>query len=197
MVKLCIFYGIDSKVPKSLCHTLCFTLCTFSADSIKGLFHNQLRSTRPPLNSLGLVRLMNLPRMISSNTTQVSAIASPVVIVICIAGAVVLVIIIAAVYRLCRRIRADANDSVEEKPWNPNLRNTNQDKYMEEVRWRNNATAWESAKADDGESYRRGWFRECLEEQRAQQTLWTPVSLNGPDANGVPHPYDASPLVKE
>lgn len=136
--------------------------------------------------------------MTSNNAAQGFTIASPVVIVICIAGAVVLVIIIAAVYRLCRRVHTDTNDNIEERPWNPNLRNANQDKYMEEVRWRNNAIAWEHAKMDNDKDYRRGWFREHLEEQREQQqTEWTSVSLNGGDELDASHPYSVSFLAKE
>ncbi|KAK5092152.1 hypothetical protein LTR70_005757 [Exophiala xenobiotica] len=102
--------------------------------------------------------------------------APPVVILICIAGAVAVVIAAAAMYRLCRRANAGADDDVEGANWNPNKRNKEQDKYMEEVRWRNNAFAWERAKQEkrDRNVYRRGWFKEQLERQRArEQGGWT------------------------
>jgi len=123
--------------------------------------------------------------------------APPVVILICIAGAVAVVIAAAAMYRLCRRANAGAVDDVEGSNWNPNKRNKEQDKYMEEVRWRNNAFAWERAKQEkrDRNVYRRGWFKEQLERQRArEQGGWTAVSVNSTDEDGDMQAYDASSL---
>ena len=93
--------------------------------------------------------------------------------------------------RICGRGNASANEDIEVGAFNPNKRSREQDKYMEEVRWRNNAFAWERAKEDKG--YRRGWFKEQLERQRAgEQGGWTAVSVNSADENGGMHFYDAS-----
>lgn len=105
--------------------------------------------------------------MANNNEPTGPAIAPTLVIVTCISSAVVLVIIVAALYRLCRRARAEPDEDVENKTWNPNKRNKDQDKYMEEVRWRNNANVWKTAN-QRSEEYRPGWFRAHIEEQRGR-----------------------------
>ncbi|KAK5097880.1 hypothetical protein LTS08_006635 [Lithohypha guttulata] len=120
-----------------------------------------------------------------ANTREVHSpqIAPPVVIVICIAGAVVLVILIAALSRLCRRVRADADEDQDNKAWNPNRRNPDQDKYMEGVRWRTNAEIWQTAYNED---YRRGWYRDFIEERRIQRDVgWTSVGLDSSSGGGT------------
>lgn len=128
-----------------------------------------------------------------NNSTPAPAIAPPLVILICIAGAIVLVVIFAAMYRICRQSRAAAEDDLEEKGWNSNKRNKDQDEYMKELRWRNNAMAWDAANTDRRE-YRRGWFRDHIEEQRANnQPGFTPVSTQGgTNESGGTYPYNAS-----
>ena len=56
--------------------------------------------------------------------------------------------------------------------------------------------AWESANVDRRE-YRRGWFREHIEEQRLRdQSGWTPVSTQGgTNETGGTYPYHASRLL--
>ncbi|KAK5954075.1 hypothetical protein OHC33_004646 [Knufia fluminis] len=120
-------------------------------------------------------------------------IAPPLVILICIAGAAAVVIAAAALYRICRR---GPSEDIEGGTWNPNKRNREQDKYMEEVRWRNNAFAWERAK-DQRRDYRRGWFKEELERQRArEQGGWTSVGVNSTDEDGGMH-YDGQEISPE
>lgn len=136
--------------------------------------------------------------MAQSNQQTDPTIAPPLLILICIAAAVVIVVIVAALYRLCRRANAEANEDVEDQTWNPNKRNPEQDKYMEEVRWRNNASAWEHAKEvkQGQKEYRRCRFKDHIEAQRAkEQAGWTPVSLNGSNEDVV-CPYDASTLSR-
>lgn len=130
----------------------------------------------------------------ANENMPVPAIAPPLAILICIAGAIVLVVIVAAMYRICRQSRVDADDDLEGKGWNPNKRNKDQDTYMEDVRYRNNAIAWEAANTTDRQEYRRGWFREHIEEQRAlDQPGWTPVSTQrGTNESGGIYPYHAS-----
>lgn len=127
-----------------------------------------------------------------ANTREVHGpkIAPPVVIVICIAGAVVLVILVAALSRLCRGVRADADEDQDNKAWNPNRRNSDQDKYMEGVRWRTNAEIWQTAYNED---YRRGWYRDLIEERRTQRDVgWTSVGLDSSSGGGTVHPHHAS-----
>src|SRR5436853_5869418 len=109
--------------------------------------------------------------MAQSNQQTVPAIAPPLLVLICIGAAVVVVVIVAAFYRLCRRANAEANEDVEDQNWNPNKRNREQDKYMEEVRWRNNASAWERAREvkQGQKEYRRCWFKDKIEAQRAKE----------------------------
>lgn len=102
--------------------------------------------------------------------TAVPPISPSTLILVCILGAVVGVILCASLYRLCRR-----QPTEDELIWNPNLRNKAQDAYMEEVRWRNNANAWVRAREDS--EYKRGWFQEHLDEQRAKErSSVTPVT---------------------
>lgn len=120
--------------------------------------------------------------MSNSNANNGPAISPPVVIVVCIAAAVVLVIIFAAVSRFCRTAHADPEDDLEKGRWNPNRRNPDQMKYCEEVRWRNKASVWQSINQN---LYKRGWYRDLLEEQRMQdQHHWTPVALESNSKTG-------------
>ena len=137
-------------------------------------------------------------KMANAKDDKSPAIAPPLVILICIGGAVAVVVAAAAVYRICRRGNTGADEDVESTPWNPNKRNREQQKYMEEVRWRNNASAWGRAKdvRRDRHEYRRGWFQENLECERArEQGGWTPVSVNGTNEDGGMRSYDASSPV--
>lgn len=136
-------------------------------------------------------------KMANDKNVPAPVLAPPVVILICIAGAVAVVIAAAAMYRLCGRANIGADEDVEGGTWNPNKRNKEQDKYMEEVRWRNNAFAWERAKQEKRHrnEYRRGWFKEQLERQRArEQGGWAAVSVNSTDEDGEMQAYDASSL---
>lgn len=145
---------------------------------------------------------MSIPQKMDSNKKDDSgpAIAPPLVILVCIAAAVAVVIAVAAMSLICRRGRSGADEDVEGGTWNPNKRNREQDRYMEEVRWRNNATVWERAKDEwrNRDEYQRGWFKDQLVRQRAsEQGGWTAGSLNGTDENGGMHSYDASFLSQE
>lgn len=128
--------------------------------------------------------------MSNSNTNNAPALSPPVVIVVCIAGAVVLVIIFAAVYRLCRTVHANANDDLEGGQWNPNRREPAQVKYCQEVRWRNNASVWQSVNQDH---CKRGWYWDLLEEQSTQ----APVTLqNNGLSSSLAAPYDVRPRYR-
>lgn len=136
--------------------------------------------------------------MAQNNQQTGPAIAPQFLILICIAVAVVAVVMVAALYRLCRRANAEAKEDVEVQNWNPNKRNREQDEYMEEVRWRNNASAWEHAREvkQGQKEYRRCWFKGHIDVQRAkEQAGWTPVSLKGSNEDVV-CVYNASILSK-
>lgn len=136
-------------------------------------------------------------KMANDKNEPAPVLAPPVVILICIAGAVAVVIAAAAMYRICRRSNVGVDEDVEGETWNPNKRNLEQDKYMEEVRWRNNAFAWERAKEEKRgrNEYRRGWFKEQLERQRARERGgWAAVSVNSTDEDADMQVYDASSL---
>lgn len=85
-------------------------------------------------------------------------IAPPLLIGVCILGAVVAVIITAALYKLCRRATAEADQDAGDKAWNPNQRGLEQSRYMEEVRMRNKMFAWDRSRAGKGEGYEQNWF---------------------------------------
>ena len=130
---------------------------------------------------------------------KAAAIAPPLVILVCIAGAAAMVIAIAAISRLCHSGRTEAVGDIESASWNPNRRNQEQDKYMEEVRWRNNACAWERAKEEQRERIRfqRGWFKEEIARQRGgEQGGWTSMSVDGTDEDDAMYSYDASSLSR-
>ena len=132
--------------------------------------------------------------MADENDQRGSAIAPPLVILICIAGGILLIVVVAAFYRICRTVHAGANDDIDGASWNPNNRNPEQTKYMEEVRWRNNAYAWEAVRKDEHQKYRKGWYKEWVEQERAKQypgARWTPVSTS--EESGATVPYYASP----
>lgn len=138
-------------------------------------------------------------KMTTDKGNNAPVIAPPLVILICIAGAVATVIAVAAMSRLCRRGRTEAEGDIEGATWNPNKRNREQDKYMEEVRWRNNAFAWERAKEErrNRDEYKRGWFKEQLEHRRArEQVRGTPMNVNHTNEDDGMPSYDVSFLSR-
>lgn len=135
----------------------------------------------------------------SSNDQSDSAVAPPVIIVVAIGAAVIIVVVVAALYRICRRptVEADEED-IQGQKWSPNKRTQEQIQYMESVRWRNNANAWDRAQiakreeeSNAGGDFRRGLLRRQYEERRARELVGcSTVSLH----RGIMCPYDASRL---
>lgn len=113
-------------------------------------------------------------------------VAPPILIGICIVGAVVAVIISAALYKLCRRATAGADDEeVGDQAWNPNRRGSEQIRYMEEVRMRNKMFAWDRSRAE-----RAGRHDEGLFKKQYEVSDWDEIFSDAGHQWGSPDPRD-------